>query len=182
MDEEKPIVDKTSDYEDVTDVEDFVDNEIDDVQGKSIDEFRNSWDDDPPTGQETIETVHAKYRTEAEVPKSQKKSFDDYRGAYGRHVALSNTRRSDNPRHLMAIDLQSIWERIPTHAQRATLIRIRETSEFQMCRGNEEKGGFEAKLSATNIRREDVDVKQSQSLIRDNGGKKKKGILNFLRK
>jgi hypothetical protein len=164
--------------DDIEKVHEVVDS-MDDYTPKT-----DSWhsEEDEPTQLEPIGSVYARYRTEAEVPKSQKISFDAYRGAYGRHVALSNTRRQDNPRHLMAIDLQSIWERIPTHAQRATLIRIRETSEFQMCRSNPETGGFEAKIGITSIRREDVDVKQSQSLIKDIGQKKKKGILGFLKR
>ena len=168
--------------DDIVNIEDFVDNELDSVPGRGVDDFRRDWQEDPSTNQESIESVNARYRTEADVPADQRESFDAYRGAYGRHAALSNTKHGDNLRHLMAIDNQSIWEVIAPHAQRATMSRIRETSELQLGRGNEERGGFEAKLSATSIRREDVDVKQSQSLIRDNGGKKKKGILGFLRR
>lgn len=123
-----------------------------------------------------------RYRTEAEISKKQLKTFDDYRSSYGRHVALSNTLRKDNIRHLMALDLQYIYDDIPILSHMGTLIRIRETSEFQMARSNPEAGGFEAKLGVTLIKREDVDVKQAQSLINENGKKKKKGLLNFLRK
>jgi len=128
-------------------------------------------------------SVPIKYRTEAQVPKTQEKFFDQYQGSFGRHVALSNTKRMDNPRHLNALDLQYIYDRIPTLRQRGNEIRVRETSEYQMCRSNQEMGGFEAKLGVTNIRRENVDVKQAQSLFSpDDGKKKKKGMLNFLRR
>jgi hypothetical protein len=128
-------------------------------------------------------SVPIKYRTEAQVPKNQEKFFDQYQGSYGRHVALSNTKRMDNVRHLNALDLQYIYDRIPTLRQRGNEIRVRETSEYQMCRSNQETGGFEAKLGVTNIRRENVDVKQAQSLFSaDDGKKKKKGMLNFLRR
>ena len=128
-------------------------------------------------------SVPIKYRTEAQVPKTQEKFFDQYQGSFGRHVALSNTKRMDNVRHLNALDLQYIYDRIPTLRQRGNEIRVRETSEYQMCRSNQEMGGFEAKLGVTNIRRESVDVKQAQSLFSaDDGKKKKKGMLNFLRK
>lgn len=127
--------------------------------------------------------VPIKYRTEAQVPKIQKTFFDQYQGAYGRHVALSNTKRLDNPRHLNALDLQYIYDRIPTLRHRGNEIRVRETSEFQMCRSNQEMGGFEAKLGVTNIKRESMDVKQAQSLFSSNPNKKKKkGMLSFLRR
>lgn len=130
------------------------------------------------------DNVSVKYRTEAQVPKVQRDFFDQYQGSYGRHVALSNTKRVDNVRHLNALDLQYIYDRIPTLRHRGNEIRVRETSEYQMCRGNQEIGGFEAKLGVTNIKREDVDVKQSQSLFSGGAGgkKKKKGMLSFLRR
>jgi len=128
-------------------------------------------------------SVPIKYRTEAQVPKTQKEFFDQYQGSYGRHVALSNTKRLDNVRHLNALDLQYIYDRIPTLRHRGNEIRVRETSEYQMCRGNQEIGGFEAKLGVTNIKRENVDVKQAQSVFADKDNKKKKrGMLSFLRR
>lgn len=129
------------------------------------------------------DSVSVKYRTEAQVPKVQRDFFDQYQGSYGRHVALSNTKRIDNMRHLNALDLQYIYDRIPTLRHRGNEIRVRETSEYQMCRSNQEIGGFEAKLGVTNIKREDVDVKQSQSLFKgEDGKKKKKSMLSFLRR
>ena len=150
---------------------------------KTIDEIRASPDfDEEPTGFSPA-TVPIKYRTEAQVPKTQRNFFDQYQGAYGRHVALSNTKRIDNPRHLNALDLQYLYDRIPTLRHRGNEIRVRETSEYQMCRSNQEMGGFEAKLGVTNIRRENVDVKQAQSLFSSESGKKKRrGMLSFLRR
>jgi len=151
---------------------------------KAIDEIPRSsdFDEDERTGFSPA-TVPIKYRTEAQVPKTQKNFFDQYQGAYGRHVALSNTKRLDNPRHLNALDLQYIYDRIPTLRHRGNEIRVRETSEYQMCRSNQEMGGFEAKLGVTNIKRENVDVKQAQSLFESNPSKKKKkGMLSFLRR
>lgn len=128
-------------------------------------------------------TIYTRYRTEADIPKTQRKFFEQYRGNYGRHVALSNTLRKDNKRHLNAIDLQFIYDDIPVLRHRGNQIRVRETSEYQMCRSNQRFGGFEAELGATIIRRENVDVKQAQSLTRGQGnGQRHGGILNFLKR
>lgn len=137
-------------------------------------------DEDEPSPPEQVGTVLTKYRVEPSIPNAQKENFEPYKGSYGRHVALSNTKRMDNIRHLDAIDLINIYDRIPNMRHRATMIRIRETSEFQMCRSNPEIGGFEAKIPATTIRREDVDVRQTQTM--GTVGKKKKGMLSFLRR
>lgn len=138
-------------------------------------------EDDEPILPEQMGTVLTKYRVEAEVPKAQRKDFEINRSFHGRHVALSNTRRMDNLRHLDAQDLCNIFDRIPTMRHQATLIRMRETAEFQMCRSNPEIGGFEAKIGVTNIRREDVDVRQSQSLFNGNKKKEKKSLFGFLK-
>jgi hypothetical protein len=130
---------------------------------------------------EAQDTVYVKYRTEADVPTYQTKYFDAYRGAFGRHVALSNTFRNDNPRHLNSLDLQFLYDDMPTLRQNAEQRRIRETAEFQMCRSNPEVGGFEAKIGSTIIRRDTVDLKQAQTLTQGMGGKKH-GILSFLRR
>ena len=173
------------DEEEIPNYEDTNVENIDKVH-EVLDSFppidRDTYDDDEPLSPESVNTVFTKYRTEADVPKTQKKDFDQYRGSYGRHVALSNTRRLDNVRHLNALDLQYIYDDIPTMRHHGTQIRIRETSEFQQCRSNPEIGGFEAKIGVTSIRREDVDVKQMQSLVNTMDKKKKKGILNFLKK
>lgn len=135
-----------------------------------------------PSHPEPQETVYVKYRTEADVPQFQDKYFDSYKGAYGRHVALSNTYRNDNPRHLNSLDLQFLYDEMPTLRQNANQRRIRETAEFQMCRSNPEIGGFEAKIGSTLIKRESVDLKQAQTLNQGGGGRKRSGVLGFLRK
>lgn len=130
-----------------------------------------------------IDNIAVKYRTEAEVSKPQEPFFDKYRSEFGRHVAFSNTQRKDNIRHLNALDLQYLYARVPVLRHLGNEIRVRETSEFQMCRSNPEIGGFEAKLGVTMIKNETVDVKQAQSLFRSDGQKKKSGgILGFLKR
>ena len=139
-------------------------------------------EDDGISTPEALGTVLTKYRVQAEIPYQQKKDFDINKAFHGRHVALSNTRRMDNIRHLDAQDLCNIYERIPTMRHRATKIRMRETGEFQMCRSNPEVGGFEAKIAATSIRKEDVDVRQTQNLASNSSKKKKNSFLSFLGK
>jgi len=130
---------------------------------------------------EQQDTVYVRYRTEADIPNYQAKYFNAYKGSFGRHVALSNTFRSDNPRHLNSLDLQFLYDDMPTLRQNAEQRRIRETSEFQMCRSNPEIGGFEAKIGSTIIRRDTMDLKQAQTLTHA-GQTKKSNILGFLRK
>jgi len=136
--------------------------------------------EDEPLTPEALGTVLTKYRVEAEIPNTQRKDFESNRAFHGRHVALSNTKRIDNLRHLDAQDLCNIYDRIPTMRHRATLVRMRETGEFQMCRSNPEIGGFEAKIGVTNIRREDVDVRQAQSIL-SNPKTKKRGFFGLFR-
>lgn len=139
-----------------------IEKEVEIIRGKSDDGYMD--EEELPKPPEQAAMVLAKYRTEPDIPVHQADSFDEYRGSYGRHVALSNTRRSDNLRHLDALDLMYIYDSMPTMRHRADKIRIRETGEFQMCRSNEEIGGFEAKIGITNIRRENVDLVQTQNL------------------
>lgn len=143
-------------------------------------DYNNGHDDEPITP-EALGTVLAKYRVEAEVSQSQRKTFEGNKAFFGRHVALSNTKRIDNLRHLDAQDLCNIYDRIPTMRHRSTQVRMRETSEFQMCRSNPEIGGFEAKIGVTNIRREDVDVHQSQEL-RNTSRPRKRGFFGLGKK
>lgn len=151
----------------------------DDSKGEGMVPISSSYDDgDEPVTPEALGTVLTKYRVEAEIPKTQRKDFESNRAFHGRHVALSNTKRIDNIRHLDAQDLCNIYDRIPTMRHRATLVRMRETGEFQMCRSNPEIGGFEAKIGVTNIRREDVDVRQAQSIL-SNPKKKKRGFFGL---
>lgn len=168
----------TPDFKDIPTTE--IEREVDSLAIEQEAPTEYISEEDEPISPEPVGTVLTKYRVEPSIPKSQEKNFDPFKGSFGRHVALSNTKRMDNLRHLDAIDLVSIYDRIPTMRHRATMIRIRETSEFQMCRGNPEIGGFEAKIGVTNIKREDVDLKQTQTM--GNTAKRKKGMLGFLRR
>jgi hypothetical protein len=138
-------------------------------------------DEDQPTQPEELSTALIKYQIGAEISKQQEKYFDINRAFHGRHVVNSNTKRMDNLRHLDAQDLCNIYNRIPTMRHRAVQIRMRETSEFQMCRSNPEIGGFDRKMQYTNIKREMVDVKQEQTMLSKHT-KKTGGILGFLGK
>lgn len=131
---------------------------------------------------ESHDTVYVKYRTEADIPTEQQRYFGTYKSAYGRHVALSNTYRNDNLRHLGSLDLQFIYDDgLPTLRQNSEQRRLRDVAEFQMCRGNPEIGGFEAKIGSTIIRRDIVDLKQAQTLTHQ-PQPKKSSILGFFRK
>lgn len=160
-----------------------IESEIDNLEnGQEITQIEYPRDEeDEPAVPEQVGTVLTKYRVEPSIPKAQRDNFEPYQGSFGRHVALSNTKRMDNIRHLDAIDLINIYDRIPIMRHRATMIRIRETSEFQMCRSNPEIGGFEAKIPSTVIKREDVDVRQTQTM-NPAVKKKKGGMLGFLRR
>lgn len=185
-DEDLPRYDNVK-IEDMKDIHEFTDNlnPSDDTEDETTlplptYDFNDGHNDEPLTP-EALGTVLTKYRVEAEIPKTQRKNFEDYKAFFGRHVALSNTKRMDNLRHLDAQDLCNIYDRIPTMRHRATQVRVRETSEFQMCRANPEIGGFEAKIGVTNIRREDVDVHQSQEL-KTSSRTKKRGFFGLGRK
>ena len=97
----------------------------------------------------------------------------------GRHVVNSNTKRQDNFRHLMQFDLCDDYDLIPSRRQRCNQIRQRVTAEYQACRSNPEIGGFDRKLQRSVIKREDVDVRQSQTM-NDFSKKKKRSILGII--
>lgn len=160
-------------------VEKTIDEQFKDMPMRASSEVEGE-EEQPPGDQPS--TIYAKYRTEAEISKKQRPEFTPYVSNYGRHVALSNTPRSDNPRHLNNIDLQFMYDEEPMLAQRGTMVRISETAEFQECRSNPKIGGFEAEIGSTIIKRETVDVKQAQSLSQDVVRPKKKSILAFWRK
>jgi len=170
---------ETASYEDV-DLEE-IRNQVDEMGTKAI--KAELEEDDQPLELDPIQNVYTKFRVQPAIPKKLKEFFDRHKGSFDRHVALSNTLRKDNLRHLMAIDLQEDWRRIPTHRHNAYSIAIREVAEFQQCRSNPEVGGFEAKIGITSIKKSDIDIDQAQSLLAGaNGSKKKKGILRFLKR
>lgn len=106
---------------------------------------------------------------------------DENRPFHGVHVVNSNTKRVDNFRHLQYYDLQTDYSLIPTRSHLIKRIDGRVMAEFQMCRSNPEIGGFDRRLQRSVLKREDVDVKQTQTL--SNLSKpEKRGILNFLRR
>lgn len=114
---------------------------------------------------ESYDVAAHKYNIEADIPMDQKHELDTMRGFYGRHVVNSNTERKDNIRHLMQEDVCYGYDNfIPTRRGRSTYFKGRVTSEFQMCRSNQEIGGFDRKLQRSVLKREDVDVKQVQDL------------------
>jgi len=120
---------------------------------------------------ESVEVAAHKYNIEPDISKDQLIDFNPNRAFFGRHVVNSNTKRVDNFRQLLTIDVCFDYDLIPTRRQRATQLRQRTTAEYQMCRSNPEIGGFDRKLQRAVIKREDVDVRQT---ITDGTKKKKK--------
>lgn len=175
----------TEDYENVG----FDENEMDDI-AEHVDYLKerkktqlqsqmNQYEDDIDLP-ESFEVAAHKYDLNPDIPNEQQPRFREDRAFYGVHVVNSNTQRKDNFRHLNAMDLVDDYDRIPSMRHRATQIRKRITGEFQMCRSNPETGGFDRKLQRSVLKREDVDLKQAQTL--SNLNQKKSGILGFLRR
>jgi hypothetical protein len=137
-------------------------------------------DDDKPDIPEEMQKAIIQYQIQPEISKKLKKQFDPNVFITGTHVVNSNTKRVDNLRHLGEFDSTLILRNyIPYLRGRATDTKIRTTGEFQMCRSNQEIGGFDRKMQYTNIRRDSVDVNQKQS-ITQTGKMKKGGILSTL--
>lgn len=127
MTEQKEINENEPDEMDTLgQIEQTIDEQFKDMPIRGIQEILSDEpDDDIPLGGQP-NTIYAKYRTEAEVYKKQKPEFNPYVANYGRHVALTNMPRSDNPRHLNWIDLQYMYDDEPMLAQHGNMIRIRE--------------------------------------------------------
>jgi len=128
---------------------DDVEYDEEDEQGpQDVDEFEESeWEDDTDTDvPENQSAVMFKYQVEPDIPKSQKAVLDDYRPFYGRHTALGNTIRPDNPRILDAYDLATILDDCPTLRHRGTRLRGRVMTELQLFRSNK---GFERTMETT---------------------------------
>lgn len=121
---------------------------------------------------ESYEVAAHKYNIEADIAPGQMHDFDPNRAFFGRHVVNSNTKRMDNFRHLMQMDLCDDYDLIPTRRQRSNIIRQRVTAEYQSCRSNPEIGGFDRKLQRSVIKKEDVDLRQTQNLNRNNAKRK----------
>ena len=174
----------SEEYEDITIAEN-----IEDIHSR-IDSFRpsiiqnNGSDDgiiydDEIDQPERFEVSHEKWVKNPDIPRSQLSRFDKNRSFFGSHVANSNTRRSDNVHHMMNQEASEMWDRIPTRRHRANFIRQKTLSELQLCRSNPETGGFERKMDRSVLKREDVDVKQLQTLS-DGVKKRKSSMLGFL--
>jgi len=129
---------------------------------------------------EAIEKALIKYQIQAEIAKKTREKFDPNVSFFGTHVVNSNTKRMDNIRHLGEFDSARMARDIPYMREYATDIKIRTTSEYQMCRSNPEVGGFDRKMQYTNIRRDSVDVKQNQTLNQGKSVKKGGGILGWI--
>jgi hypothetical protein len=112
------------------------------------------WEDETDTdAPENQSAVMFKYQVEPDVPIKQKGVLDDYRPFYGRHTALDNTIRPDNPRILDAYDLATILDDCPTLRHRATRLRGRVLTELQLFRSNH---GFERKMETTITKSMDI--------------------------
>lgn len=119
------------------------------------DEFEEAdWEDDTDTDvPENQNAVMFKYQVEPDVPKNQKGILNDYRPFYGRHTALGNTLRPDNPRILDAYDLAAILDDCPTLRHRSTRLRGRVMTELQLFRSNH---GFERRMETTITKSMDI--------------------------
>lgn len=127
-----------------------------------------------------FEISHEKWRKNPDISDEQRVLFDANRSFFGSHVPNSNTKRGDNLRHLMDMELTEMYNRIPTRRHRGTFIKQMTVSEFQMCRSNPEIGGFDRKMDRSILKREDVDVRQLQTLQEGNNNKKRSSMLKFL--
>ena len=159
--------------------------ELVDIQ-RRIDEMRqdepmqHTMDPDRPEIPEDINKALIQYQIQAEVAKKTREKFEPNVAFFGAHVVNSNTKRMDNIRHLGEFDSARMARDIPYLREYATDIKIRATSEYQMCRSNPEVGGFDRKMQYTNIRRDSVDVNQKQSIQQGKTAKKNGGILSWL--
>jgi hypothetical protein len=135
-------------------------------------------DTDKPELPEEIGSAVLKYHKGAEISGKLEEQFDPNVAFFGSHVVNSNTKRIDNLRHLGELDSTRIVRDIPYLREMGTDIKIESTSEFQMCRSNPEIGGFDQKMGRTNITKEDVELRQQQTIHKtgkDRGG----GILGI---
>lgn len=99
----------------------------------------------------------------------------------GRHVVNSNTLRKDNLRRILVIDSNRNWSSMPQFSNLADGNELVYTAEMQMSRGNEERGGFDRRMQRSVLKREDVDLNQSQTL-NNLSNSARRGILGFLRR
>ena len=170
----------TDEEQDTTDVLQDIRNHMEELRSRQK-QRQDTGDEDPdkPDMPEEIGAAVLKYHKSAEVAGTLIDTFETNVAFYGSHVVNSNTKRLDNLRHLGELDSARMARSIPYIRKCGTDIKVRSTSEFQMCRSNPEIGGFDQKMGRTNITKEDVDLKQQQT-INKTGKEKSGGILGFL--
>lgn len=142
--------------------ESFLDDETNDEEKNPLIDIQRRIDemhDQPPTKNnmidpnedasppEEIQKALIQYQIQAQVAEKQKQKFDPNVSFYGTHVVNSNTKRIDNLRHMGEFDSTRLARDIPYMREYATDIKIRTTSEYQMCRSNPEIGGFDRRKS-----------------------------------
>jgi hypothetical protein len=169
----------TEEEQDGTSVLQDVREHMAELKNRQKTEGRTDEDPDKPDMPEEIGAAVLKYHKSAEVAGTLIDTFETNVAFYGSHVVNSNTKRLDNLRHLGELDSARMARSIPYIRKCGTDIKVRSTSEFQMCRSNPEIGGFDQKMGRTNITKEDVDLKQQQT-INKTGKEKGGGILGFL--
>jgi len=101
-------------------------------------------------------------QTEADIPRAQKKQLNSVRQLFGLHVPLSNTMRKDNLRHINTYSLAEDYIKIPKLRHLGVERMGATTTELQLCRSNEEVGGFERKAQISMIKRESMNVAESK--------------------
>jgi hypothetical protein len=170
--------DVSVDKKKLDEIHDIVDSEEEIDEDKGYSDLNLEDTGDRQEQPDNFSSVLTKFRVKPDIAKEQRKEFNGKRAFFGTHVAYSNTKRTDNLRHLMSLDLTDTYDQIPILRELATDIMIAETSEFQMCRSNQRVGGFEAELGLVQIQRQDATVRQFQNPIIPEVKKKK--ILGFI--
>ncbi len=150
-----------------------------DAIDKNMLEQRDGYEEEevePPIPPEGWGPTLFKYQTEADIPKTQRHQLSPVRQLYGRHVSLGNTQRRDNLRHLDVYDLSNNYMRITLLRHLAVQRMGRKTAELQLCRSNEEIGGFERRMQVTGISRQSATMKEEMT------PEKKKKFLDRFKK
>jgi len=105
-----------------------------------------------------------KYQVEAFVPNALRKFFENISVFWGRQVAMGNSPRKENPRHLNQIEMINNYaqEDMVLLADRGYNIAASYVAETTMERGNEKTGGFEREMQQSVFRNESATIKQTQ--------------------
>lgn len=107
-----------------------------------------------------------KYQVEAQIPKRIRKIFEEITVFWGRHVAMGNSPRKENPRHLNQIEMVFNYNQddMILFADRGLAIASMFTAETTMERGNEKHGGFEREMQQSLFRHGNYDISQEQKI------------------